>query len=137
MTTYNTPVVGSVEWWSLSNESIFCHESHHSYLMCNKEQSKRNQTLSFFLKDALQTSLKVYDDLCGQAWTTQARDREEGPTLNATNTDKSYIVYLKYSYNDIYFSIIENPESVNFNFWIKSILSVCALETSSFHMTLV
>ena len=24
----------------ISNEFIFCHESHHSYLMCNKEQSK-------------------------------------------------------------------------------------------------
>lgn len=35
--------------WSgdlISNESIFCHESHHSYLMCNKEQSKEELCLS-------------------------------------------------------------------------------------------
>lgn len=32
----------------ISNESIFCHESHHSYLMCNKEQSKEELRLFLF-----------------------------------------------------------------------------------------
>lgn len=33
----------------ISNASIFCHESHHSYLMCNKEQSKEELCLSFIV----------------------------------------------------------------------------------------
>lgn len=37
-TTHLLWAVSSGGW--ISNESIFCHESHHSYLMCNKEQSQ-------------------------------------------------------------------------------------------------
>lgn len=45
-TTHLLWAVSSGDW--ISNESIFCHESHHSYLMCNKEQSQRYLCLPLF-----------------------------------------------------------------------------------------
>lgn len=45
----------------ISNESIFCHESHHSYLMCNKEQTK--EELNFVFLSEIVLSLCLFKTL--------------------------------------------------------------------------